>query len=139
MWTEVQTPSLQLTRVERDRGTQGAVFVAWPSWGKVAFVCQSLPALTKWLNTQGGAIRAGSLYKVSRGLQRQHLGWRVERFARSDLGPLNARLAGFGNLIFLTKLPENWVIEGAAESPLAEERSALQSQTDQPSSPHQSH
>ena len=132
MWTEVQTPSLLLTCVGRDPGTQGNIFVAWPSWGKVAFVCQSLPALSKWLNTQGGALRAGSLYKVGRGLQRQHLGWRVERFSRSDLGPLNARLAGFSSLVFLTKTPASWIIEGAAASPRSEARSADQPPTTLP-------
>jgi len=120
-WTAIPTPTLRLDRIDREHGTQGNVFVCWPSWGNVAFVAQSLPALTRWLNSQGGGcyLKVALLYKISRGLQKQHLGWRVERFARGDLDQLNARLVRFGSLVFLTRSPQSWCLtaDAAASSP----------------------
>lgn len=114
MWIAIETPVLRLAKIDRDRATQGCVFVAWPVWGGVCFVCQSLSALVGWLNRQGGTIRAGSLYKVSRGEQRQHFGWVVERHFRSALEPLNARLASFEGAVFVTRDPDCWKL---AETP----------------------
>jgi hypothetical protein len=111
MWIAVETPALRLVHVRRDRATQGCVFVAWPLTGAVCYVCQSLAALSAWLNEQGGGISTGSLYKVSRGAQRQQVGWMVERHTRSALAPLNERLAGFDRVTWLTRDPDCWRLE----------------------------
>jgi hypothetical protein len=113
----VVTPRLQLQCIERDVGTQGSVFLVWPPWGNFIFVSQSLPALAAWINKQGADLRVASLYKVSRGVQQHHLGWRVEKHARRDLDMINARLARFEDIIFFTREPDNWIIADAEASP----------------------
>ena len=107
VWISVETPAVQLRRIDRDAGTQGTVYCAWPLTKSFCVVSQSLPQMRSWLNAQSSVpFCLTSLYKVCRRQQRQHLGWCVER--HNELERLNMRLSTFSRLVFLTNRPDNW-------------------------------
>lgn len=105
------TPPLKFRTVTKEMGTQGSIFLLW-CIGNDGMVCasQSLPALIRWLNERQDSIhfRISSLYRVSRGGQVQHHGWKVARYSISDIDAVNSQLAEFRNLVFLTRFPDNW-------------------------------
>ena len=124
-WQVVETPAVQILRVERERYCQGRVFLLWRRCDdRWAFLSQSLPALVSWLNGLGSVkFHASSFYRCARrgrSPPRQgHHGWTASRWKTSELEELNNRLSQFERLAFLVKDPDRWVIgiESGATAP----------------------
>lgn len=125
----IRTPTLSFWCVQKDSGTQGAVYCAWATGSTECVVSQSLPVLNRWLCTQyaPNMFYASSLCKVCRGHQRHHLGWTVERHWRGNMARLNRRLAQFSHLVLLARFPDNWQLtprDIPVQPPLPVRRSA---------------
>ena len=124
-WHAVVTPLLCLNKIEKEPSTQGRVFLLKCN-DKHGFLSQSLPALVRWLNTQRSdkhRFLVSSFYRVVRLGQRRHLGWAAQSFERSNLTAINAALAGFEKLVFLTRNPDSWQVnlpEGYVRPPAQE-------------------
>lgn len=116
-WYVIPCPStINLTKVEKERGTHGAIYALWeceklmPCW-----VGQSVPALVKSINEKAVSapekrLHASSLYRCLRREARKesHKNWKVEKFSRSDVGLLNTFLKQFPSIVVTSKSPELW-------------------------------
>lgn len=116
-WFVIPCPSsVKLTMVEKERGTHGSIYALWevdcrsPVW-----IGQSIPALVRSVNEKAvwtieKRLHASSLYRCLRGEARKlsHKSWRVEKYSRSELATLNARIRGFPSVVYVSKSPEMW-------------------------------
>jgi hypothetical protein len=116
-WFVIPCPnSINLTAVDKERGTHGSVYALWevdcrsPLW-----IGQSIPALVRSVNekavwTLEKRLHASSLYRCLRGESRKlsHKSWRVEKYSRSELVTLNSRMKGFPSVVCVSKSPEMW-------------------------------
>lgn len=117
VWFVIPCPSsVRITLVEKERGTHGSIYTLWevdcrsPIW-----IGQSIPALVRSVNEKAVLARekrlhASSLYRCLRGESKKqgHKNWRVEKFSRSELASLNARILGFPSVVYVSKSPEMW-------------------------------
>jgi len=116
-WYVIPCPAqVQLTCVQKERGTHGAVYALWecekrtPCW-----IGQSIPALVRSINEKAVVapekrLHASSLYRCLRREARKesHKNWKVEKFARADIAELNLFLNGFPSIVVTSKSPELW-------------------------------
>ena len=116
-WFIIPCPSnVRLTKVDKERGTHGSVYVLWdideksPVW-----VGQSIPALVRSVNEKAvinieKRLHASSLYRVLRGeaRKRHHKSWRVSKYNRDALVELNLFLGDFCSVVYCSKSPELW-------------------------------
>jgi len=116
-WHVIACPSnLTLTKVDKERGTHGSIYVLWSFDAKSpAWVGQSIPALVTRINesavtNQANRLHASSLYRCLRGEARKqyHKSWKVEKYTRDALTEMNKFLAEFPSVIYVSKAPELW-------------------------------
>jgi hypothetical protein len=125
-WHIINAPSsIELTSVGKESGTHGQVYTLWeierqlPVW-----VSQSIPAVVEHINkrathTTEKKLHASSLYRVLRGesVKQAHKNWKVARWARNELGPLNEHIKLFPSCIFVSKAPDYWKVSKATLPP----------------------
>lgn len=107
----IKTPSLSLSKIEKEYETHGAVYCIWPIGGRDCIVGQSLKYMCEWLNKNGTTLTLSSLYRVINHGQAYHRGWDVEKYSRDELEKLNSKLEQFEHITFVTKNPDIWHID----------------------------
>jgi hypothetical protein len=125
IWYVIPCPnSVELTGISKESGTHGTVYVVYevemrsPLW-----IGQSIPALVRSINDKAVCNRdkrlhASSLYRCLRGEAKKcsHKSWKVEKFARIDLDPLNRQIKLFPSVVYVSKSPEMWRCGQPAEN-----------------------
>lgn len=116
-WYIIPCPaSVTLTKVDKERGTHGSIYVLWdideksPVW-----VGQSIPALVRSVNEKAvinkeKRLHASSLYRCLRGEARKahHKSWKVHKYNRDALTEMNRFLSEFPSVVYVSKSPELW-------------------------------
>lgn len=114
-------PPVRLTRVARERGKQGRIYAAWcPGRTDVCFLGQSATKLCAVVNARRPGeprLHASSLYRILRRetLAEASAGLQLRLFLPHDLDALNAHLARFDSVCWVSDELHRWECEVEAD------------------------
>jgi hypothetical protein len=133
-WYCVPVPNtVQLSEIQKEQSSHGLVYLLFECEQRSSlFVGQSIPALTKAINSkaiqiQEKRLHCSSLYRVLRSESKKasHKNYRCIKVKRTDIAIINSYIQQFPSIVFVSKSPDLWktseVDETHCESIVTEE------------------
>lgn len=124
-WQIILTPPLEFCEIEKEKLSQGHLYMIYDDLRTLGFISQSGPVLTKVIAKKTGVrLNYSAIYRFVRGDVRGNIlkrRWKCKLFRRNELEEFNNYIKDFPSLFFITKNPDLYkFIPGPIESQSSE-------------------